>query len=381
MHVHARTDVVFALTGDVRTNSRALRQLHALSDLGLQTCVISLGDSEDGGLDVPNASLVRLEPPQTSGPRFFRRVHKAVREAAAIRPARVYHASDLYVLPALSSAARTHGGRIVYDARELYPYVASTVGRPWVRLLWLLVERSYIRKADAVFTVSDGIADKLVELYGVPRPTVVHNASDPAGSSMRRSLRIAPDRSAAEAVILHQGQMRKDRGCELLVDAMRDVENAILVFLGSGPLRPELEKQASEAKISSRVRFVDPVPPSELLAYTSSADIGVTLLEDTCLNHYLALPNKLFEYLAANVPVIATDLPEIRNVVKTYDVGLLVQPGDRDDLVAALNQAILDKSLRERWRRNIPAALETFNWTAASEHFLHVYQKLLRESP
>ncbi len=162
---------------------------------------------------------------------------------------------------------------------------------------------------------------------------------------------------------------------------MRDVDQAVLVFLGDGPLRPALEHQAAEARISSRVRFMDPVPPDDLLAYTASADIGVTLLQDTCLNHHLALPNKLFEYLIAGIPVIASDLPEIRRIVKTFDVGLLVHPAHRNDLVAALNQAILDKTLRERWRRNIPEAVETFNWTAASEHFLNAYTELLRKTP
>lgn len=349
--------------------------------MGLIVDVISLGDAPPHALGLRGVTVHAISTPAGSGPAYFWNVHRAVKREASLRPAAVYHASDLYVLPALTGAARRCRARIVYDARELYPYVASTVGRPWVRACWWLVERSHIRKADLVFTVSSGIADKLSDLYGIRRPTLLYNVPEITPIPERRSLRAASDVTFSSVMILHQGQMRRDRGCELLVDAMRDVEGAILVFLGDGPLRPHLEAQAAEAQLSSRVVFVDPVPPDQLLSFTASADIGVTLLQDTCLNHRYALPNKLFEYLAAHVPVIGSDLPEIRNVISTYEVGQVVEPGNRADLVAALNQAVIDKTLRERWRRNIPHMLETFNWTQASEQFLRVYKELLGETP
>ncbi len=368
------------MTGDVRRNSRALRQLRALSRLNLHIHVVSLGETPPSTLDIPNTELHLLPVPKGSGPLYFWRVHDAVLKAASALPSAVYHASDLYVLPALAMAAQQHDGRLVYDARELYPYVDATTGRPWVRFFWRAVEHRYIKRADLVLTVSDGIADRLSNLYDIPRPIILYNVPDQTRPEVRRPLRSAADTSTNEPVILHQGQMRPQRGCELLLDAMRDVHGATLVFLGDGPLKPKLEAQATAANLSCRVRFMNPVPPDELLAYTASADIGVTLLEDTCLNHRLALPNKLFEYLVANVPVVASDLPEIRKVVGTYGLGQLVQPGNRADVVAALNQAVLDKSLRERWRRNIPTALETFNWSTASEEFLHAYRQLLAAS-
>ncbi|MEX1055509.1 MAG: glycosyltransferase, partial [Rhodothermales bacterium] len=129
--------------------------------------------------------------------------------------------------------------------------------------------------------------------------------------------------------------------------------------------------------IRDRIRFIEPVPPDELLSYTASADIGVTLLEDVCLNHRFALPNKLFEYLVAGIPVVASDIPEVRRIVRGFDVGLVVDPQNREDLVAALRQSTIDKTLREKWRRNIPKVLETFNSERTSQDFLRVYDDLL----
>ena len=375
METSKQTDVVFALTGDVRRNSRALRQVRALSNHGLNIAVLSL-DGDDRRLSIPNTELHLIQTPKGRGPLFFWRIHKAMSEAAARIHARVYHASDLYVLPAMAGAARKHHGRIAYDARELYPYVASTTGRPWSRYFWKTLENRYIRRADSVFTVSASIADKLVDLYGIRRPTVVYNIPEahtpPASSILRDKAGVRSE----ETVFLHQGQMRQHRGCELIVDAMRDVDG-VLVFLGDGPLRESLRQKARDCGVSERVRFLDAVPPDELLAHTSGADVGLTLLEDVCLNHRYALPNKLFEYLTAMVPVIASNLPEVRSILADYDVGLTVDPGVRDDLVAAMRQASIDKTLRERWRRNIPMLLETFNSTVASQAFLHQYDSAL----
>ncbi len=220
---------------------------------------------------------------------------------------------------------------------------------------------------------------RLVSSYGIDRPVVIHNVPEVSVES-RSSTRREPVLQRTQTVILHVGQMRPHRGCELLVDAMREVEGGILVFLGDGPLRNALKRRAAHHHIEGRIHFLDPVPPDEVVAYARTADIGVTLLDDVCLNHRLALPNKLFEYLTAGLPVIASDLPEIRKIVRGYEVGQVVRPGNRDDLVAALKQAILDRSLREYWQKNITRALENFNWERASQAFLHTYHDVLRRT-
>ncbi len=376
---HSR-HVVFALTGDVRHNSRALKQLAVLSDLGCRVTVLGFGT--DG--DVPALSGVRcraVPQPVGGGPRFFARAHRAFRTAALTLPAAVYHASDLYTLPALSAAARHHGGRLVYDARELYAYVAATAGRPWVRGFWRAVEGCFIRRADAVFTVSPSIAEHLARTYGIPPPPVLYNAPPRRPVAPSGALRALAGIAPGTAVILHQGQMRRDRGCDALVAAMADVRGAVLVFLGGGPYRPALEARVARLGLTDRVRFHAPVPPDALLPLTAGADVGVTLLEDTCLNHRYALPNKLFEYLMAGVPVLASALPEMRRVVEGHDVGCVVDPADRTALVQTLQHMIDDGAARDHWRRHIPAVFETFGWEQSSEAFVRTYERLLPACP
>ncbi len=376
----ASLDVVFGLTGDVRRNARALRQLRALVALGATVEALTFGPPAADPWPDAGLRLRVLPKPPGSGPRFFAGVHQRFKVAAAQLPARVYHASDLYTLPAMAAAARRHGARLVYDARELYPHVAATVQRPAVRLFWRLLEGRYIRHADAVFTVSERIAGRLAATYGVARPAVLYNAPPFQHVTSSGYLRAQTDVPAETVVLLHQGQIQKDRGCFLLAEALGRVHGAVLVFLGGGPLKEALQRRVETAGLSNRIRFLDPVPPDALLPVTASADAGITLLEDTCLNHRFALPNKLFEYLMAGLPVLASDLPEMRAVVEGFDVGAVVDPSDGDALVKRLQEMVDDKEARARWAANAPRVFETFSWEKASQRFVQAYRELLTVS-
>lgn len=370
-------DVLFALTGDIRHNSRALRQLRSLAALGASVEVIALADRPQTTYLPSGIPVHLLKKPEGSGPLFFWRVHRAFRNAIRSTAATVYHASDLYTLPAMSAGAAATDGSLAFDSRELYPYVASTANRPWVRWFWQGVQAGYLPRTDAVFTVSESIAEELRESYDIPPPTVLYNAPAFEEVSPSRKLREMTGIPEDRAVILHQGSMRRDRGCEQLVAAMRNLDNAALVFLGSGSLQSTLEEIVQLHDLQDRIYFVPPVPPTELLPVTASADIGVTLLQDTCRNHRLALPNKLFEYLMAGLPVVASDLPEIRAVVRGFDVGRTVRPDDTAALAAALQKLVDRPGLRSSLASHTPRVFDVYSWEKSNVRFTEVYSKLL----
>ncbi len=369
--------VVFALTGDVRMNSRAVKQFRAILEMGFRIEAYTLGPPDAGHPFGEGFRLHVLPTPKGSGMHFFRRVHQVFSRAVVKTPATIYHASDLYVLPAMAKAARQHKAKLVFDSRELYPYVAATSKRPWITLFWHLLSWRYVPKADAVFTVSKSIAERLSMFYDIPEPPVLHNV--PAfrkdilpNNQLRRAANVSDDK----VLILHQGNMQQSRGCDLLIRAMEEVENAVLVFLGNGPLKKHLQNLVIRLGLDDKVRFLAPVPPDELLRMTAGADFGVTLLEDTCLNHRFALPNKLFEYLMVGLPVMASALPEIENVIKRFNVGQTVDPENSAALVATLQCMVDNEGARAEWRKNSPMVFQEYNWETAIQSLKETYQKL-----
>lgn len=309
--------------------------------------------------------------------------------AAAAPVADVWHAHDLTGLPAAEAARARHGGRLVYDAHELYTDAGDTATRPrWARRVLLRYERRAIRQADAVVTVNEDLATELGRLAPVRRMVVVHNtpALTQGGSAAARSL--SPLRAAAGVapdapLALYHGSFAAGRGVEVLAAALGEpgMEQVHAVFLGEGVGGPALRATAAEALFSGRLHVLPPVDPSILTRWVAGADVGVMPIAPTTRNHRLSTPNKLFECLAAGVPVIASDFPGIRRVVEGSPggpLGVLVDPTDP----AAVAQAILRvvtapeserRALRERCRR---AARTRWNWDVESQGLIALYADL-----
>lgn len=387
MHPHKKSDpgtalqsvdVTFALTGDPKTNSRALRQLHLLSELNLSILVLGLGDSSEiEDLNIQNTTLQYLLKPTGKGPGFFWRVHQQFESVLRNVKSTIYHSSDLYTLPAMHRAASRHQAHLVFDSRELYTHLPAAIRRPWVGVTWKAIQYLYIRRADCVYTVSESIAQHLQKHFRLNTVHLMRNVPRPQALVPKNSLRKHLDLPPDAKIVLHQGSLQQHRGGAAMVEAMRYTDDAVLVFMGGGPLKPEIQRRVNESKLDSKIRFMDPVPPDQLLSFTASADLGLTFLEDCCLNHRYALPNKLFEYLAAGIPVIASNLPEIAQIIERFDVGCVVPSGDAKTLGYALDHAIKNPELRQKWSQNTPRVQEFFNFATEAEHFLTPYRSLL----
>lgn len=237
-------------------------------------------------------------------------------------------ANDLPQLGAAVLGATAGNSAVIYDAHELYPHQAFFADR---RAMLVAVEQELLPQADMLVTVNDSLADYLAFSYGCPRPRVVlncpsvrHQAGHVRNTGiLRRTVRL-PLRTK---LLLFQGGMVPYRSLMELVEGMRHVRSDVALVLMGGrhSLGDALEARARElGLLGSRVVFVPEVPASELLPWTMGADAGVIPYPHVDLNTLMCTPNKLFEFLVAGLPILATHGTELRRLVGDQGVGLNV---------------------------------------------------------
>jgi glycosyltransferase involved in cell wall biosynthesis len=247
------------------------------------------------------------------------------------------------------------------------------------------LERSLSRRADALVTVNQTLADVLNREYGFQRVVVLHNTPNrwepPAATEDR--LRPAAGIGAGTSVALYHGGFGADRGLVPLAEAMLapGLEGCHLVYLGFGELQGRLMDLAAAARFGGRIHVLDAVPPDELLAWVVSADVGVMPNQPTTANERLSTPNKLFESLAAGIPVVTSDFPERRRIVlgdPAGPLGAVCDPTNPLSIGAAIHSIIsLDPAaVADLRRRCLTAAHERWNWETESRRLVDLYEDL-----
>ncbi len=289
----------------------------------------------------------------------------------------IYHANDLNTMFQAYACAKLFRSRkkrkkIVYDSHEV-----QTSRTGYGKGIYT-IEKFFIKKADKIFCENNTRAKYMADLYKMDLPTPVYNypeyfdLKDITPVDIRAELDIPDDCP----ILLYQGGIQYGRGLDVLVKAIPQIKRGIVVFIGDGRFKPELLKLIKEVGVEDRVRLVGMVPLAKLSAYTVNAYLGFQILNNVCFNHYSAASNKLFEYIMAGVPVVAADFPEFRNVVKGYDVGVLVDSHEPKSIADAVNFLLDDEDYRNVLSQNCYQAAKELNWNNHKDEFIDEYAKI-----
>lgn len=289
----------------------------------------------------------------------------------------------------IAAAALSHrcGAKLVFDAveipfdRELLPKPPTTRA---VRLAEIRREAEIAQRADGWITVNDSLADAAVGRFNVPRPLVLRNFQDEEQWRSDGRLRGDVGLTGDARILLHLNTMRHGEGVETGIDALAHLPADFhLVALGPVPERGFLRKIRRYAAVcgaAGRFHIAPLQPPHAVLPYIAGADIGIIARQGGRQNFRLSLPNRLFQLIAARLPVVATKLPEIARIVESRGIGLLFDEADPAGLAAAVVK-IMEPSALAGYREAADRAARAFTWDRESAAYVRFIERLAQGLP
>jgi len=298
---------------------------------------------------------------------WYCRIIKAYRD----KPIMVIHCHDLEPLPIAVRLKKLVGAKIVYDAHELETERNGVHGLRKSLAKW--AERSLLRFVDTMITVSPSIRSWYAARFPHIPISLVRNIpplieSPETPQKLKERLNI-PDKTL---LFLYLGGLTSGRGIEITLNAFQNPQVLHhIAFMGSGPLSKQI---ADAQKNCNRIHLLEPVLRGKIIDCSRGADVGICLYEDTCLNHRYCLPNKLFEFLLAGIPVLASDLPDQAELVRSYDAGWVIQ-NDVEKIVHFLSELSSDEA--QRVRNGLNERVKSLRWENEATVLINMYNGLL----
>ena len=367
--------IIISVTNDLSTDQRVDKVSRSLQKLGFEVVLVGRELSDSLPLERPYR-CVRFRLLFNSGPLFYAEYNFRLWLWLLFSKSHVLLANDLDTLLANYLASRMVRVPLVYDSHEYYTEVPELVGRPRVQKTWERIEKWIFPRLKHVYTVNESIAEIYRKKYAV-EVGVIHNLP-PLGeiekTKNRSDLGIPEDRFV---VVLQGAGINMDRGGEELVEAMAHLPHCFLVIVGSGDVIDQLKASAKSLGIGEQIMFRPKMPYNQMMQYTLNADLGVTLDKDTNLNYRYSLPNKVFDYIKAGIPVLSSNLPELANVVNTFKIGAIVSSHNPLDIARAIEDIRENPQLQNEWSENTTFALAQLNWQKQEEKLSAIFKQFV----
>lgn len=363
---------------------RVRKQLIEYRDNGVEVTAVGLKcaryDADKVKLIPCKATIVEIDPrydgQQHGVLRKLKREHlriKGVRDAIVSYQPDIIHANDLNALIPAYMASRRLRCKLVYDSHEINVENYTTEGRSSIANFMKAVEQYLVKRVDLMVCVSHAAADYFASTYGIPKPMVVTNCS-----LRKETLTEEPPKHSGFEVINH-GQFYPGRGYEEMIEAaelVKKFSDIRICIRGFGRLEESMREQVKKNKVDNFI-FYPPVHVEQLIPEAGHSHVGVAITKPVCLNFKLSVSNKLFEYAAAGLPVIMSDIPEHRYLNDKYHFGLILPDNSPQSLADAVLQLYLDHELYKQLAANAKCMSQEVNWENEFARLIQAEKEIL----
>jgi len=361
--------VILSVTNDIVTDQRLHKVCTTLLSMGFDPLLVGRKRKKSPPLPVRDYKMHRMNLFFEKGPGFYIEYNIRLLFFLLRTKSDFLVSNDLDTLLANYFANRLKRIPLVYDSHEYFTEMPDLIGRKRVQNVWQRIENYILPKIKKAYTVSDPIAEVYKKKYRVDFKVV-------------RNLPNYRDRKTIDNIeekfIIYQGALNMGRGIEDVIRAMRFLKGVKLIIAGDGYLMDDLRELVVEEKLEEQISFTGYILPEDLRKITYKAVLGISLEEAIGKNHEYALPNKLFDYIQARIPVLGSSVKCIKNVVSTYKIGEIVKSRKPDELATQMMRMICDQEGRMQWAKNLDIAALELNWENEEKILKSIYEEFSR---
>jgi glycosyltransferase involved in cell wall biosynthesis len=363
--------IIVSVTNDLVSDNRVHKVCTTLTQMGFAVLLVGRELPTSTGLKKREYKTKRFKLFFKKGIIFYAEYNFRLFLFLLFTKFDVLLANDLDSLTANFLASKIKNKALVYDSHEYFTEVPELINRPAVQRFWEWLERKMVPNIQFAYTVCDSIANVYREKYGTPFK-VVRNIPLATKNVIAKNKKTKP-----EKIVLYQGAVNIGRGLEQAILAMQFIEGAKLLIAGDGDIKAQLEKLVEKEKLQTRVEFTGRLPLEKLSELTQQADLGLSIEEDLGLNYRFALPNKLFDYIQAQIPVLVTNLPEMVAIVEQYGVGEITSSLEPKELAEKIEDSLFNIGKREMWKSNLKVASKELTWEKEEKIVYEMYSRFL----
>src|SRR5574343_30696 len=367
---------IVSVTNDLYTDNRVNKICLFLQKQGYD--VLLVGRKKKDSVELPPRSYAtkRFKLAKEKGAGFYALYNLRLFFFLLTKRANLLVSNDLDTLLANYAASKFKpNARLVYDSHEYFTEVPELIHRPRVQKVWEGIESWIFPKLKTIYTVNESIAQLYRDKYKKD-VLVVRNIS-PTFLLDHLPSKAALDIPENTFLIIIQGAgINVDRGSEEAIEAMKLIENACLMIVGDGDVVAQLKETVEREHLGEKVRFYGKRPYAKMMAFTHHADVGLTLDKPTNMNYLYSLPNKVFDYIHASTPIIATDLVEIKRVIEKHDLGTILPELTPENLANAIRELQVNPSKLEQFKANCMLASKVENWESEQHILEEIYPKV-----
>lgn len=365
--------IIVSVTNDIYTDQRVRRVCEFLvaNNYDVTLCGRLLKSSQT--LPKTAYKTVRFKLPFTKGALFYAAYNLRLFFYLVFHKTDVLLSNDLDTLLANHWAKKfKRGCKIYYDSHEYFAGVPELMARPKIQKAWRFIEKRTLPKVYKMYTVNESIADLYRKEYN-RYISVVRNISDikkVETTLTKKELGLPEDK---RIIIIQGAGINIDRGAEEAIETIKLLDDCVLIFVGHGDVIPLIKAQVEKENLGDKVLFFGKRPYHELMNFTALSDIGLSIDKDTNINYRFSLPNKIFDYIHANTPLVVSNLTEVKRIVEDYKVGLVIQNHDPETLAKTIRELLDNSELYKTCKENTKTASKALNWANESKVLEEIY--------